>query len=577
MFASKGGPYSPYYMLDIFVAHVGKGFTKIVPDSSTVLRNLQKQGLPGVVYGKRGTFIDAQLLRAGNMFTHEGFGMVVDNEDDQWFALALLNSDLFSFGINKYCGQHKQNGYVNLFPSLTKDQRQNSRILALCKQIYSIREKWGRTNELDFLFSGPATQIFVNRGLSLQDRICQVILVFESDTKEYESIFSELEEEIQLAYGLTEEASKEIERFSLAKPKTFTREWFGFAQEVGLEYRFLWDEISYLIGIVFGHFFGIDEIQSLTQSSIEPLARWPIKRPSVSTNISEEVSVCDAGHPRDINHLIKDALANQELGYSYDELVDLVHLNFKQDISEWFQKCFFDLHVSVYKWGSRTAPIYWQLSTESFKYSIWLYYHHLTQDTFYKVLNDYVKPKLEHEERKLVSLSQEGSPNSTSSQGKEIAAKEAFVAELRAFRNEIAIIAPLWNPNLNDGVIINFAPLWRLVPHHRSWQKECKDCWDQLVKGDYDWAHLAMHLWPERVVPKCQTDRSLAIAHGLEEVFWEADDATGKWKPRQVLKEAIAQLIQERSSPAVKDALRSLLEAPAASGSTQTRSRRKKS
>ena len=58
-----------------------------------------------------------------------------------------------------------------------------------------------------------------------------------------------------------------------------------------------------------------------------------------------------------------------------------------------------------------------------------------------------------------------------------------------------------------------------------------KATWDALCEGKYDWAHLAMHLWPERVVPKCATDRSLAIAHGLEDVFWvEGDD--GKWKPR---------------------------------------------
>ena len=37
-----------------------------------------------------------------------------------------------------------------------------------------------------------------------------------------------------------------------------------------------------------------------------------------------------------------------------------------------------------------------------------------------------------------------------------------------------------------------------------------------------------MHLWPERVVPKCATDRSLAIAHGLEEVFW-VEGTDGKW------------------------------------------------
>ncbi len=214
---------------------------------------------------------------------------------------------------------------------------------------------------------------------------------------------------------------------------------------------------------------------------------------------------------------------------------------------------------------------------------------------------------------------QDGGGNPTASQRKEIAEQETFVEELRAFREEVARVAPLWNPDLNDGVIINFSPLWRLVPRHRAWQRECKDCWDKLVAGDYDWAHLAMHLWPERVVPKCAKDRSLAIAHGLEDVFWEekghqssvvrrqpedgrqasvfsrqstgessvvspqssassaddrrpkTDDAglnakPGKWTPRKVPQHEIDRLIAERTSAAVKDALKSLLEAPAPAG-----------
>ena len=52
-------------------------------------------------------------------------------------------------------------------------------------------------------------------------------------------------------------------------------------------------------------------------------------------------------------------------------------------------------------------------------------------------------------------------------------------------------------------------PDWRIA---KAWQKELKKTWDELCAGAYDWAHLAMHLWPERVVPKCAADRSLAIA-----------------------------------------------------------------
>ena len=100
------------------------------------------------------------------------------------------------------------------------------------------------------------------------------------------------------------------------------------------------------------------------------------------------------------------------------------------------------------------------------------------------------------------------------------------------------------------------------VPGHKPWQKELKTKWAELVKGKYDWAHLAMHLWPERVVPKCATDRSLAIAHGLEDVFW-SEDADGKWQARKAPTTPLETLIAERTSPAVKAALEDLLGAGA--------------
>jgi len=34
--------------------------------------------------------------------------------------------------------------------------------------------------------------------------------------------------------------------------------------------------------------------------------------------------------------------------------------------------------------------------------------------------------------------------------------------------------APVWNPTLDDGVVLVMAPLWRLVPQHKPWQRELK-------------------------------------------------------------------------------------------------------
>ena len=233
-------------------------------------------------------------------------------------------------------------------------------------------------------------------------------------------------------------------------------------------------------------------------------------------------------------------------------------------------RTFFEQHLKRYSKSRRKAPIYWQLATSSASYSVWLYAHRLTLDTFFHVLHDVVAPKLGLEERKLLSLTQEFGPNPTASQRKEIAGQETFVDELRTFRDEVTRVAPLWKPDLDDGVVLTMAPLWRLVPQHRAWQKELKAAWDSLCAGEYDWAHVAMHLWPERVVPKCATDRSLAIAHGLEDVFWE-EDAKGKWTARRTPQTPVAILFAERTSPAVKAALKDLLEAPQNRGASKGR------
>ena len=94
----------------------------------------------------------------------------------------------------------------------------------------------------------------------------------------------------------------------------------------------------------------------------------------------------------------------------------------------------------------------------------------------------------------------------------------ALRLELIDFRDELLRIAKLpYKPNLNDGVMITACPLWKLF-RHNQWRKDLKTCWEELEAGPYDWAHLAYHIWPDRVREKCKKDRSLAIAHGLEEI-----------------------------------------------------------
>jgi len=275
---------------------------------------------------------------------------------------------------------------------------------------------------------------------------------------------------------------------------------------------------------------------------------------------NDGVLVDDPGHPRDMVSAVRAVFDTvfDDANARWHEAAELLG---EQDLRSWFSRGFFEQHIKRYSKSRRKAPIYWQLATSSGLYSVWLYIHRMTDDTLFRVINDLVGPKLDHEKAKLDGLTQAAGANPSAVQRRDIDRQETFVGEIQAMKAEVARIAPLWRPNLDDGVILNFAPLWRLVPQSRSWQTECKKTWDKLTNGDYDWAHLAMHLWPERVVPKCSDDRSLAIAHGLEQIFWHEDEA-GTWHKSRVDESAIRKLVAERTSSTVKAALKDLISVP---------------
>ena len=97
---------------------------------------------------------------------------------------------------------------------------------------------------------------------------------------------------------------------------------------------------------------------------------------------------------------------------------------------------------------------------------------------------------------------------------KEMDRPEQSVSELQDFADKLRRVDHLHlDFDLNDGVILNMAPLWEPIP----WN-EPKKYWEALQEGKYDWSHIAYHLWPERVEGLCRKDRSIATAYGREDL-----------------------------------------------------------
>jgi hypothetical protein len=279
--------------------------------------------------------------------------------------------------------------------------------------------------------------------------------------------------------------------------------------------------LSWGVGVAFGRFdirLAVGERSFPTEP--EPFDPLPIKSPGMvpdgepPCHQSTGILVDDTGHPQDLPHLVEAVL--ERVGRSSTEA-----------LRGWLRREFFASHLKQYSKSRRKAPIYWPLSTTSGRYTLWLYYPALTDQTLFTAANDFVEPKLEQTTRTLLALRTK--PGRSRQEERELEELETFEQELKDLRAELLRLAPGWKPNHDDGVQITAAPLWPLF-RHAPWQRLLRETWEKLEAGEYDWAHLAMTYWPDRVQEKCRTDRSLAIAHDLEHLYEPPPETAAKPK-----------------------------------------------
>ena len=283
--------------------------------------------------------------------------------------------------------------------------------------------------------------------------------------------------------------------------------------------------ISYAVGIVLGRF--------------KPGVPGALGRGGFSEEIAEKlrelsvphsIAVLDEGHPYDLAARVFETLT---IIYGEDQASEIVHqATAKQGdpvaiLRKYLSGPFFREHIKLY----RKRPVYWLLQSPKKRYGLYLFHEKLTSDTLYRIRGEeYVAAKIRlletkiDEMRKLKDVSEGREKRRLE---KQISEFEDVLEDVREFAKKIdAILKRGYTPHIDDGVLINMAPLWELIP---SWQAEPKKCWQALKRGDYDWSHMAMDYWPERVKEKCKTNKSYAIAHRLvdEKEFLEEDTLRG--------------------------------------------------
>ncbi|EFK06071.1 conserved hypothetical protein [delta proteobacterium NaphS2] len=488
------------------------------PPGNGPLRDFPYYFLPGVTWTHTtAKGLNARYMPPGFICNVEGmacypeleFGLVE-------LSLAILNSKLACYITNQLNPTiHYGAREIGDLPSPSNLHAAAGMIRLSIQRAINLAKADSEENETTFDFIVPpdwpdGIQHVAERHASLseieQEINVEVFRFYNIDDRDRQAIETELFENIA---SLELDEAEETEQEGLRKNESMQPSWSC------LDLSKMW--ISYAFGTVLGRY-GIGQADGFGRGNFDGETAAAIR-----TLMDEDaVMVSEAGHPQDITartlrclELMRGketahALIREVAGSDGDpeELLRgfLDRFTGKPEVSFWRH------HFQLY----RKRPIFWPLQSPKRKFAVWVFQERFTTDTLFKVRSEFVDPKIRWLEARIREFKEkaEGSTGAEKRGAeKEVSQLSDILDDVQEFSKRLdAVIQGGYTPHIDDGVLLNAAPLWELLP---SWP-DTKKAWQELEKGKYDWAHQAMDHWPDRVREKCKTNKSFAIAHGLE-------------------------------------------------------------
>ena len=502
-----------YWILDGKAAKAHKSFRN---SSGEVQRK------SGVGYGKRGDILDAHILKKNFFFNAEGLTVPNISINDSFAVLGLFNSVMSQYAVNLYTGQHKQAGNLNLLPMPDYAARQSD-IKRIVNAIIDIKRKWFSLDETNLEYHGLLAQMDLTDGIDAAlDKMQQNL------TSDYERYAELVKENDDLWMDLADierdsDFRQTLNGYKRRRPYEELLSIDGASNLNIIDKKVMAQEmVMTLVGMAFGRWntaytkgekavpaFG-DVFDALPFMPVVSQGDEPcpealhVPEDGIMTNDANS-PLCLSAHVREVMHELWGDRAD-DLEY---ELCSLIGC---KSLQAYLQSPtgFFDYHFKRYTKSRRKAPIYWLLASEDGTMDYWVYYPKLSKNTL---------PQL------IIQLREKGEQLRTRLNAALAAHDKTQETQVRAEQEQVEgmmeklnrIIEAGYVPNHDDGVPVTAAPLQHLAAS-RLWRAECEKNMELLAKGDYDWSHLAMSMYPARVVQKAKKDWCMALTHGLEHI-----------------------------------------------------------
>lgn len=491
-------------------------------DEDFSYRNPILHKIGGVGYGKRGEFLDTHILKKGYLFSREGQAIPLSSNILSKIMLSFTNSILSQYSINLYTGQHKISGNVNLLPMPDYAIRQSD-IERIVNAIIDIKRKWFSLDETNLEYHGLIAQMDLKDGIEagldkMQEQLTDDYARYVELVKENDDLWMDLAD-----IDRGSEFRQTLNDYKARRPYEELLSIDGASNLNVIDKKTMAQEmVMELVGMAFGRWntafakgekaipafgdvFDALPFMPVVSQGEEPCpAQLAVPSDGIMTN-EEESPLCLASHVREVMILLWGDRAD-DMEYELCQLIGCKSLQAYLSSPTGF----FDYHFKRYTKSRRKAPIYWLIASEDGTVDYWIYYPKLSKNTLPQLIIQLREKGEQLRTRLNAALAAHDKTQET-----QVRAKQEKVEGMMEKLNRI--IEAGYVPNHDDGVPVTAAPLQHLAAS-RLWRTECEKNMEILAKGDYDWSHLAMSMYPARVAQKAKKDWCMALTHGLEHI-----------------------------------------------------------
>lgn len=464
---AKGGEYCRFYSNVDLVVHWDpkrrtfpeffgrKGRDTERPES---LDDYFKPGLTWPLRTQRG--FNVRVMPAGCVFGHKGPAIFPTNEDDTFYVLGIANCHIAEFLLEMLTSFGSwEVGVIKRLPVPRAKNKQAERVATLAKAIHDAKRDWDRGNEISTSFERPWV---VRRAdaKSFSDALDDVLQAETSAEKQIQSTFSDLNSEAYKLYAIPDVTRAQIEK-SLGErpPEVIWPQMEGKTTEQK-RMEHVWRLLS----------FAVKRVIDADDDGIVPFNRSTGETP-LPERVRQELATLFPG--RDESQLeveIVNELKRSVKGYRKCASLD-----------DWLANAYFEYHAGLYK----SRPIYWHVAsaqgTSPFAFGALVHYHRFDKNRMQKLRASYVRDTIEELRRDAGLADKAGRADDRVELQAKLEEVQALDKKLQLLQEghhegaeggdrDFRILTPWkepakrpkgWNPDLDDGVKVNIAPLDR--------------------------------------------------------------------------------------------------------------------